>query len=74
MLLFLAFQLKNVHLKKVAMARVQRIRDLAQRLVRRRRFRTEAVIVERFLHANRKPPASSHRKNAGFSLCVVDPH
>jgi hypothetical protein len=29
MLLFLAFQLKNVHLKKVAVAGVQRIRDLA---------------------------------------------
>jgi hypothetical protein len=34
MLLFLAFQLKNVHLKKVAVAGVQWIRDLAQRLVR----------------------------------------
>jgi hypothetical protein len=34
MLLLFAFQLKNVHLKKVAAAGVLRIGDLARRLVR----------------------------------------
>jgi hypothetical protein len=74
MLLLFAFQLKNVHLKKVAAAGVQRIGDLSVApcsllTVQNRSFGSGAF-------SSREPEAtaSSHRKNAGFSLCVVDPH